>query len=59
MKPDTEAENRIEEYLRNPPPVRRYEPFCELHRVPFEQLDDSIVVEKVRMNLAKLNASLP
>lgn len=56
---DMEAEERIEDYLRNPPPIRRYEPFCELRHVPFEQLDDLIVVESVRMNLAKLNATLP
>ena len=56
---DLEAEERIEDYLRSPPPIRRYEPFCELRRVPFEQLDNLIVVESVRMNLAKLNATLP
>jgi hypothetical protein len=56
---DMEAEERIEDYLRSPQPVCRYEPFCELRRVPFEQLDDLIVVESVRMNLAKLNATLP
>jgi hypothetical protein len=56
---DLEAEERIEDYLRNPAPIRRYEPFCEPRRVPFEQLDDLIVVESVRMNLAKLNATLP
>ena len=55
---DKEAEERIEDYLRNPPPVRRYEPFCELRQIPFEQLEDLIVVESVGLNLAKVNASI-
>lgn len=56
---DLEAEERVEDYLRNPPSVCRYEHFCELHRLPFEPLDNLIVVESVRMNLSKLNATLP
>lgn len=55
---DTQAEERVEEYLRNPPAVHRYEQFCEPCRIPFEPFDDQLIVEKVQLNLAKLNSTI-
>jgi hypothetical protein len=55
---DTQAEERVEEYLQNPPAVRRYEQFCEPCRIPFEPFDDQLIVERVQLDLVKLNSTI-